>query len=117
MEGLDYVARFLEAVQGDMANDPAGYGVSVGGHATPRRGYRGRVLERSGEGDPARIALLPNIAKEIARYSGIPDLTGVLMEARERGLLEPNSDRSRLQRKVRIGGGLPAWCYVLTIAE
>jgi len=110
-EGVDYVTRLLQLVQEDMARDPGAYGIS--GYKA-LRGTAGKILEEVEDeegGHPTQVAILPSRLQELIRNSTIPDLTGVLIEAKDRGLLETSRSNERgLQKRVRIGG-MNAWCY------
>lgn len=115
-EGVDYVTRILELVQEDMVKDPGAYGVSYMKSQRPLRGIAGRVLDEKEDGDPKVLAVLPGRLQELTKVANIPDLTGALSEARERGILQPSQDRQRLMKKVRINES-PAWCYVFELPD
>lgn len=101
-EGVDYVTRLLELVQEDMARDPGAYGVGAV-KQRPLRGVAGRITEINEEGDPVQVAVLPSRLQEVVRNSSIPDLTGTLIEARERGVLIADLDGKHLAKQVRVG--------------
>ena len=115
-EGVDYATRILELVQEDMVKDSAAYGLKYMNSQRPLRGVAGKVIKENSEGDPAVVAVLPGRLQELVRNANIPDLTGALIEAKERKILQTSQDRHRLMKKVRINEG-PAWCYVFDLPE
>jgi len=114
-EGIDYVTKLVGLVREAVARDPGGFGVDSS--EKPRQGNKGRVFYDRGEDqDWTRAAILPGVLQELVQKAGgIPDLTGVLIEARDRGVLQTSQDKSRLQKQIRIRGN-QAYCYVFDLS-
>jgi len=113
-EGIDYVQRLLDIVQEAVARDPAGFGAAAGYDSKPRQGNKGKVLAEDGDGNVTELAVLPEFLKGLTAKSGLPDLTGALVEARERGVLATDRDKLRLTKTERIAG-IPTKCYVFNL--
>jgi hypothetical protein len=109
-EGINYVQRIVDIIQEAVARDPAGFGASIA-YDKPRQGNKGRALKQDGSEEWTGAAILPGYLQELAQKAGLPDLTGILIEAREQGILKTDKDRSRLTKTVRIGESLVK-CYV-----
>lgn len=111
-EGINYLSRFIDAITEDMASDPAGWGLDLVNKRAPR-GTRGKVIDEVN----LTVAVLPGVATELARKACIPDLTGVMQEAKEKEVLFPATDGHHLQRLVRFQGGTPTRAWVLRIKQ
>jgi len=115
-EGINYVTNVLDLIKEDIAKDPASYGIYKYGNQRPMKGRSGKVIDYDNNGEIQYLAIMPSKLKELCFRASIQDLTGVLIEARDKNVLMVDSDRKRLTRKVSIDN-CKTRCHIFNLTD